>query len=330
MGVGILSAGQEAITYPTRGRGIPTVLNLTLAAFYLAVNLYQFIILPSQLLPVNLAWAWTLVPLALLTNPFWSLLHESIHDLFYPQRGVNAFFGRLLSVLFGAPFRILRMSHLLHHKLNRLPIEGTEYYDRAKSTKPRAAPGYYFQIFLGLYLVELLSPLFFFLPRRWLVWFTQRFIPAGGVSSFLMQNWLGAGSLREIRFDGLLTYLWLALAFLCYGEHWPLLAGLLLARGFLISFLDNVYHYATPVGNIFYAKNLRLARPFNNLLLNFNLHGVHHVNPAIPWIDLPNAFGAEGGKFHGGYFAAAWRQLGGPIALQDLPQGAPAVRLRSF
>lgn len=325
-----MSAGQEAITYPSRGRGIPAALNVTLALTYVAASLFQFVVLPSRLLPVNVAWGWTLVPLALLTNPYWSLLHEAIHDLFHPQRGVNAFFGRLLSVLFGAPFRILRMSHLLHHKLNRLPIEGTEYYDRTKSTKLRTAPGYYFQIFLGLYLVELLSPLFFFLPRRCLVWFHKRFIPTGGVSSLLMQNWLGAESLREIRFDGLLTYLWLTLGLLCYGERWPLFAGLLLARGFLISFLDNVYHYGTPVGDIFYAKDLRLARPLNALLLNFNLHGVHHVNPAIPWIDLPKAFEAEGGKFRGGYFAAAGRQLNGPIALQDLPQGSPAVRLRPF
>ena len=64
-------------------------------------------------------------------------------------------------MLFGSPFRILRMSHLLHHKLNRLPVEGTEYYDRAKSTRGAAAPGYYFQILLGLYLVEILSPICF-------------------------------------------------------------------------------------------------------------------------------------------------------------------------
>ena len=329
-GVGILSAGQETIAFAGRGRGIPVTLNVTLAVVFIIVNVYQFIILPSRLLPVNLAWAWTLVPLALLTNSYWSLLHEAIHDMFYPQRSVNAFFGRFLSVLFGAPFRILRMSHLLHHKLNRLPIEGTEYFDRAKSTKARAAPGYYFQILLGLYQFELSSPLFFFLPRRCLVWFQNRFIAAGGVSSLLMQNWLVRESLREIRFDGLLIYLWLTLAFLCYGAHWPLLVGVLLARGFFISFLDNVYHYATPVGDIFYAKNLRLAQPLDKLLLNFNLHGVHHVNPAIPWIDLPNAFEAEAGKFHGGYFTAAWRQLRGPIALQELPQGSPAVRLRPF
>ena len=84
----------------------------------------------------------------------------------------------MLSILFGAPFRILRMSHLVHHKLNRLPVEGTEYYDRGKSTRAAAAPGYYFQIFFGLYLVEVLSPLYFLLPRQWLLRLQERFMPA--------------------------------------------------------------------------------------------------------------------------------------------------------
>jgi fatty acid desaturase len=82
------------------------------------------------------------------------------------------------------------------------------------------------------------------------------------------------------------------------------------------------------VSDVFYAKNLWLAAPLAKLLLNFNLHGIHHINPAISWINLPQAFEAQGGKFHGSYFGAALRQLHGPIALQDLPQGAPELRVR--
>jgi fatty acid desaturase len=110
---------------------------------------------------------------------------------------------------------------------------------------------------------------------------------------------------------------------------WWLLALALLGRGFLISFLDNIYHYETPVSDVFYAKNLRLARPLAKLLLNFNLHGIHHVNPAIPWVHLPRAFAIQAGQFQGGYFAAALRQLHGPIAMQDLPQARPAAHIRS-
>jgi fatty acid desaturase len=66
------------------------------------------------------------------------------------------------------------------------------------------------------------------------------------------------------------------------------------------------------------------------LFLNFNLHGIHHINPAISWINLPHAFEVQGGRYQGGYFAAAFRQLLGPIALQDLPEGESALRLRPF
>jgi fatty acid desaturase len=311
-----------------RGRGIPSGINGALACFYTALNLFQLVVLPLWLLPLNPLWAWLLLPAALLTNPFWSLIHEAIHDLFHPSRAVNAFCGRFLAILFGSPFRILRMSHLLHHKLNRMPVEGTEYYDSAKGSKTGAAPGYYFQIFLGLYVVEILSPLYFFLPRRWLAAFKARYLRANTVSSILMDNWLRPEALREIRIDGMFTVSWLTLGFYCYGNNWPLCLAVLLARGFLISFLDNIYHYETPVSDVFYAKNLQLAEPLTTMLMNFNLHGIHHINPAIPWIHLPDAFEAQAGKFAGGYFAAALRQLHGPVALQDLPHGAPELRIR--
>lgn len=324
-----MTARQESILATHQRGGIPAAVNLCLGGFHIAVNLFQFIVLPLWLLPASMNWGWTLLPLALLTNPFWSLIHEAIHDLFNPSKTVNGFFGRLLAILFGAPFRILRLSHLLHHKLNRLPLEGTEYYDKAKRSKMAAAPGYYFQILLGLYLVEVLSPLYFLLPRRWLRHFTERYVAAGSLSSILTQNWLGAESLREIRRDGILALSWFALSFYCYGTHWPLLAAALLARGFLISFLDNVYHYETTVGDIFYAKNLRLAPPLAKLLLHFNLHGIHHVNPAVPWIHLPKAFAAGAKQFQGGYFAASARQLCGPIALQDLSHATALEPLRA-
>ena len=319
---------QASVAFGHRRGGIPTSLNLLLASFHIAANGFQFIILPLWLLPENQLWGWTLLPLALLTNPFWSLIHEAIHDLFHSNKAVNAFFGRLLGVIFGSPFRILRMSHLLHHKLNRLPVEGTEYYDREKRTKAGAAPGYFFQIFFGLYLVEVASPAFFLLPHKGLEKFRKHFLSGQSVSGMLMQNWLCAESLREIRIDGLLTISWFSVAFYLYGRCWPMLLGALLARGFLISFLDNVYHYETPVGNIFFAKNLKLPAGLASLFLNFNLHGIHHINPAISWVNLPHALDVQGGRYQGGFFAAAVRQLQGPIALQDLPEGEPALRVR--
>lgn len=321
---------RQAATIVQRGSGVPQAINCVLAFFYVGVNLVQCFLLPLWLMPRDSRWGWLLLPLALLTNPFWSLIHEAIHDLLHANKAVNLFIGRMLAIMFGSPFRILRLSHLLHHKLNRRSVEGREYYDRDQRTKVAAAPGYYFQILVGLYLVEVISPLYFFLPRRWLERFRERYLPAQSVGSILMQNWLGAESLREIRRDGALTICWLALAFYGYGANWPLLLGALAARALLISFLDNIYHYETSVSDVFFAKNLSLPKPLAGLLLNFNLHGIHHINPAISWIDLPKGFDAQAGKYHGSYFTTALHQLRGPIALQDLPQGAPVLRVRPY
>jgi fatty acid desaturase len=298
---------------------IPAGMNVALAFFYTAVNCVQFFFLPVFLLQRDIRWAWVLVPLALFNNPYWSLLHECIHDLFCPDSRVNTFFGRLLSVMFGSPFRILRLSHLLHHKLNRTPMEGTEFYERANGSVLRAAAGYYFQILGGLYLIEFLSPVLFFVPRVRLRKFTARCIKPETVSAILMQSWTRNESIREIRIDGFLIGAWIGASIYCYGAQWPLLLAILAARGLLISFLDNVYHYRTPVNDIFYAKNLWLPKAAAALLLNFNLHGIHHRHPAIPWRGLPRLFHDGAETYQGNYFLAAARQLCGPVALQDLP-----------
>jgi fatty acid desaturase len=298
---------------------ICTGLNLFLVLFYILLNVFQFVILPWRLLPSDLRWGFLLLPLALLTNPFWSLIHEAIHDLLHPNRQFNAIIGRLLSVMFGSPFRILRSSHLLHHKLSRAPLEGTEYYERGKTSRVVACLGYYCQIFGGLYLVELLSPLLFFMPRSVIESVRLRFVEAQSISGILLQNWSQREAVKEIRTDGALVILWLALSFFCYGRNWPLLLLAVSAKAFLISFLDNVYHYQTPVNDIPYANNLWLPKLLAKPLLNFNLHGIHHRNPSIPWKRLPVAFEEQAQIYQANYFTAATRQLAGPTALQDLP-----------
>ena len=144
-----------------------------------------------------------------------------------------------------------------------------------------------------------------------------------------MNNLLQKRTLREIRTDGLLIIAMFGLAFYCCGEHWPLLVGVLAARALLISFLDNVYHYRTPINQLFYASNLWLPKFAARCLLNFNLHGIHHQNPAIPWTGLPALFHGTNSAYQGDYFSAALGQLRGPIAVEKLevvPSGAVYLR----
>jgi fatty acid desaturase len=311
-------------------KAIPIRLNGSLTAVHLLVNLYQFFVLPLYLLPLSLWWALTLVPVAALSNPLWSLVHEAIHDLFHPSFRVNVLAGRLLSIFFGAPFRVLRLSHLMHHRLNRSPLEGTELYDPNNTSRMRAGLGYYSQILGGLYLFEFVSPLPFFLPRKFLHLLAKRFFSGRTLAGMLVRSLVTEESIREIRTDGLTVLGLLGLSAACYGENWEFLATALITRAFLISFLDNVYHYRTPVDDVLYADNLWLPRPLSRALLHFNLHGLHHKNPSIPWVRLPEIFRSESRRFDGDYFTAALRQLSGPIPLWDLPRRRDqVVELRS-
>jgi fatty acid desaturase len=301
---------------------IPAAMNLSLAALHVLANLFQFFLLPLFLLPSSPGWAFTLLPLAALNNPFWSLLHEAIHDMFHPSRRINRLAGRLLAVFFGSPFLVLRLSHLLHHKLNRSPVEATELYAPEKSSRARASLGYFAHILGGLYLLELASPLLFFLPKVMLRRMERKYFSGGDLPGNLMRGLMRDQGIREIRADGLVILALLAASAASYGANWPWLAGILLARAFLISFLDNVYHYGTPVDDTFYARNLSLPRVFSTGLLHFNLHGIHHRNPAIPWSCLIEAFRREAGAFEGNYFLAALRQFSGPLTRSEISSRA--------
>ena len=87
---------------------------------------------------------------------------------------------------------------------------------------------------------------------------------------------------------------------------------------FLISFMDNVYHYGTRLHATVSGHNLRLPRILSTFVLNFNLHRVHHLSPKVPWTQLPAVFAERSEKFDRGFFSAAINQLYGPIAITEL------------
>src|SRR5687767_7554139 len=96
------------------------------AAAVVLLNSYQLFALPLLLLPSNAWWALTLLPLVALNLTLWALIHEAIHQNLPggPQR--NVLTGRFLSIVHGAPFRILQSGHLLHHRYNRTVRERAE------------------------------------------------------------------------------------------------------------------------------------------------------------------------------------------------------------
>jgi len=320
----------QASTYP-RARSadpsIPAALNLILAGLHIFLNLFQLFILPLYLLPKSLWWSVFIIPIACLNNPFWALLHEAIHDSFNSSSRINLIFGRWLSIFFGSPFHVLRLTHLSHHKFNRSPTEkGTEIYDPGDVSKIKASFKYFFYIFCGLYLLEVCSTFIFFLPPNIFRKMRRRLVDHGNVQEkWLAQKLMDKKIVRDIRIDGVAIFLLFALSTFCFGENWKLLLGLLALRTFLISFMDNVYHYRTPLHVTVSGHNLFLPRVLSKLLLNFNLHRVHHANPSVPWVRLPHVFAQQGETFDRGFLTAALDQLRGPIAVSDF--AVPSVML---
>jgi fatty acid desaturase len=304
--------------------------NLLLAILHTIVAIHAYLVLPLCLLPLNAAWGWTLLPVVLLTNPLWALLHETIHGAFHHRPSVNALAGRVLAIGFASPWRVLRVGHLLHHRFNRTPLDRAEVSDVVGIRRVPAVAGYYFQLLIGLYLSQLLSPLAFVLPKSLLVRARRRYCRPESFTAHAAAQLIRPPAIREIRIDGALIAALLGFSAWSYGSHAWMLAALLAGRGFLISFLDYVYHYGTPVGDLRHGRDLRLSPWLSAFLLHFNLHGVHHRHPNRPWYDLPRLFAAKGGCFDGDYFAAALTQLRGPLRRDQLPAVAPTATASPF
>jgi fatty acid desaturase len=237
-------------------------------------------------------------------------------------------FGRLLAIFFGSSFHVLQLTHLSHHKFNRSPLEkGTEIYDPGAASRFKASFRYFLYILCGLYLLEVFSIFIFLLPPNTFRKMRQRLVDSGNLQEkWLAGKFMDDNLVRETRIDGVAIGFIFGLSAICFGHHWKLLLSLLFARTFLISFLDNVYHYRTPLHVTVSGHNLFLPTIFSRLLLNFNLHRVHHTHPSVPWVRLPEFFAQQGETFDRGFFTAALDQLSGPIALSDLAALSAVVK----
>lgn len=294
-------------------------LNLALAALHVTAATYALFLLPLLLLPRGDAWLLTLLPLVALNNPLWSLIHETIHGSLHRSMPVNHFFGRLLAgYCYGAPWRIVRTGHLLHHRFNRTPMNRLEAFDPARRSGLFASIHYFYRLFLGLFVQQVLAPIAFYMPGSVMRDLRAKVLDEASYSAHASGILMRPQNIKEIRVDATLLYLCYGLAMLAYGAYWWVVPCILLARGFCISFLDYIYHYDTSLDDVEYALNLDLPRPVATALLNFNLHGVHHRFPNLPWHALPQVFAEERTRYDDDYLAATLAQLRGPIPLSRL------------
>ncbi len=305
----------------SREAAVPAALNLVLAVMLIAANLTLLLVMPALLestSPLLLLPAYLLLILA--TVPHWATLHEAIHGRLLPWPRANEALGRLLAILFGAPYAVLRFGHLSHHALNARATERPEFFDPTRRSWLGAALVYYPRLLFGLYTVEAVSGPLSLLPRRLLRPIVRRLFyegdpEAAGMADRAERQLLATGRLRRIRLDALATLALVLLSLWLYGPWWPWLAGAFLGRAFLVSFMDNAPHYEGPLADPDQGYDLRIPQPLGALILSSNLHGTHHRHPALPWTALQAQLERDGAATSGSYFVRPWRQLRGPIPL---------------
>lgn len=296
-----------------------------------SLTLGALLAVPFWLLPLDPRWGWLLAPVALLTNFFWALHHEAIHGGFHHDRRRNLLAGRFMAILLGSSFHVLRFGHLMHHRYNRNPTDRPDAYDPAATPKAKARLAFLANLVFGLYLAELAVPIACWLPRPLIRRIVGRVYrgedPAlQAIRLAAHRLFLEPRRLAIIRTDALFAAALIGLSALAFGPYWPMLAAFLIARAVLISVLDNVYHFGTPIDRPDFARNLALPRPLQLLILNMNLHRVHHVRPALPWWALPAQLRASNDRFDAPLLHTALAQFAGPVPISQFESRASSKR----
>lgn len=270
-------------------------------------------------LVASTAWPLALIGTLLVgfvSPSLWAAIHEAIHGHLLAGARGNDRAGRLLAVLHGAPFDVLRYGHLTHHRTNGEPAARPDIVPPPPASPRIAWLGFYARLLGGLYLFELAALPLAALPRRALEAVFRRHGALTGnreESERAARHLLDPARLRRIRTDAALIVVAWGAAFGLAGAAWPWLLAGLAARALLVSLLDNAPHHAGPLGDRRQGHDTAVPAALAPALLNMNLHGTHHRHPNLPWRRLPDAFRADGGRLHGPLLGAVLRQLAGPL-----------------
>ncbi len=301
-------------------RDLPFGVNRRLSYGILFVFTIFHYILPVLLL-VSEDWIWFAWVLVVFSGPFsytfWNLIHESIHGNFSNLREENHFWGRILCIVFGAPYAVLKSSHLMHHKFNREPGDRIEFYDPS-SWKPRwlQSLNYYFRITLATYIFEVGTGFFLALPKTWTLPLTRKITEYPIEEGFF--KWIyRPDTMREVRIDIFWILVFYTPSFWLYGQNSWILISALLVRSFFISFFDNAYHYGKEIEDKNSAYNLSLPHWVSKFFLHFNYHRIHHKYPGCPWIRLPKQMEVSKDTWDKSFLSQAWSQWCGLLEPVD-------------
>jgi len=309
-------------------RDIRSRTNLALVFFALLLHGGVFLAAPLVLLPRSPLYGLFLIPVVLHTLPLWYLAHEAFHRNLHPHARANDLLGRLLGVLFGAPFGPLRFGHLMHHRYNGAPIDRPDLYDPRRTGRLEATVRYFLNLCGGFYLLELLSGPAALLPRPlWRRLIERQSRRAGAEEREILQALAETVSRPAVRWawraEALAALSFWGFALWAYRAEPGLLLLVLAGRAVLVSTANNLPHYGTDPRQRLYALNLHLPGWLAGLVLHFNRHRVHHRQPLLPWHRLASAHRASGEGYDLPWMQAFLRQFRGPTAWVAAGDGQP-------
>ncbi|MDO8519637.1 MAG: fatty acid desaturase [Deltaproteobacteria bacterium] len=235
------------------------------SALYIA-GIVGFQILVATLLrnaafPVILLTAWCVGAFA--NHSLWVLIHECAHNLLFPKKAHNQWWGFVANFPLVLPSsESFRIYHLKHHQ-----YQGD--YDLDPDMAGKWEAKLVGNSFVGKFLWELLFPLFHAVR-------VIRFSKKGGIS--FLNRWTVLNYLVQIAFDAAIilvlgpqAFLYLVCSFFfSIGLH-PLGARWIQEHYTFFEGQETTSYYG----------------PLNTVALNVGFHNEHHDFPFVPWRRLP-------------------------------------------
>jgi fatty acid desaturase len=266
---------------------IPGALNLLLLACAIAACT-TLLVLASH---ASNAWVVLAAAIAFsyFNNTVFSLLHESVHNIYHNNPLVNEYSGMLAAAVIPTGLSFQRVFHLSHHARNRSADEQFDYIRPGDSRMLKHAQWY--SILTGLYWVFLPLGCLVYLFAPWV--FRLRVFRA---SNGTLGQQTGAAAMftgfdranpTRMRLEILFTVLFQCTLIIVFDLS---LAGWLACyAAFAINWSSLQYadHAFSPLDVKNGAWNLRVNRLVQWFFLNYHHHRAHHQHPAVPWLHLP-------------------------------------------
>jgi fatty acid desaturase len=309
-----LPPGKSAADFP-----IPDRLNVWLSGMGFAAA--AALLWAGSLRP---EWGWALgtgIVFSYAMLFVYSLIHQAQHDCLHSKEAWNYGLGAMLSLLFPAPFTMIRTTHQGHHLRNRTDHEMFDQYYPTDNRFLKVAQ--FYCILIGLFwpvipiggLLAAISPRIFRLPVF------QR----GRNTSYLLGD-IRPEQTTAIRLEMLLIVLLFAGLFALFRLRWE---NVLIMYGcFAVNWSTRQYvsHAFTRRDIIDGALNLRTNRLMSLLLLNGEWDLNHHRYPMVAWPHLPAL--SSPGEERVNYGQQYWRQWLGPkLCTEPPPERLGAVQL---